>query len=161
MNDTPEEGVPDAIRDADGWQSVLDDMASTAEAYRDDGWETLELHPGDSVLVDTDQRTGLDVLLSGSEYERLEALASSHTFSTSEVFAAEAAGLYYLLIVQRDPNAETAVFVPAYYELSRSQSALETIADDDELRVFCRRLNNEYIAFEHDDVTPFVPGELL
>src|SRR6056297_3529823 len=142
MNDTPGQGVPDAIRDTDGWQSVLEDMTSTAGAYRDEGWETLELHPGDSVLVDSDRRTGLDVLLSGPEYEQLASLASSHSFSTSEVFAAESAGLYYLLIVERDPEAETAVFIPAYYELSRSREALESIVADDELRVFCRRLND-------------------
>ncbi|ELZ08531.1 hypothetical protein C479_14368 [Halovivax asiaticus JCM 14624] len=161
MNDNPGQGVPEAIRETDGWQSVLDDMTSTAEAYRDDGWQTLELHPGDSVLVDSDRRTGLDVLLSGPEYEQLESLASSHTFSTSEVFAAESAGLYYLLIVERDPDAETAVFVPAYYELARSREALDTIVDDGALRVFCRRLNNDYVAFDHDDIAPFVPTGLL
>lgn len=161
MSRTPEDGVPDAIRESDGWQSVIEDMASTAASYRDRGWRTLELHPGDSVLVDSDHRTGLDVLLPGSEYEDLESLASSYAFTDVEVFAAETGGVRYLLLVESDPATETAAFIPAYYELSRSREALETVVENGELRVFCRRLNNDYVAFDHDDIEPFVPDGLL
>lgn len=161
MSDDPERGVPEAVRETDGWQSVIEDMASTADAYRDRGWRTLELHPGDSVLVDSAYRTGLDVLLPGSEYEELESLASSRAFTDAEVFAAETGGVRYLLLVETDPDTEAAVFVPAYYEPARSQSALKTVVENGELRVFCRRLNDDYVAFEHDEIEPFVPDGLL
>src|SRR6056297_2744215 len=138
MSENPSGGVPRNVLGTDGWQSVLEDMAATAESYRDRGWTTLELHPGDAVLVDTAERTGLDVLLPGDEYEDLEALVADHSFSDVEVFGAESGGIRYLLIVEQDPDAETAVFVPAYYQLSDSRDVLETIRDAGELRLFCR-----------------------
>lgn len=161
MSETPDAGVPEAIRTTDGWQSVLSDMDATAASYRDRGWRALELHPGDSVLVDSAHRTGLDVLCSGPEFEELESLAETHDLTDVEVFAASNGGVRYLLIVETDPDAEVAVFVPAYYELTGSKEALESIVEEGTFRVFCRRMNNDFVAFEHDDIEPFVPDEHL
>ncbi|WP_247729130.1 DUF7529 family protein [Halovivax limisalsi] len=155
--DDPAGDVPRNIVGTDGWQSVLADMSATADSYRDRGWSALELHPGDAVLVDTDDRTGLDVLLPGDEYEELEGLVDENSFGDVEVFAAESGGVIYLLIVERDPVSETAVFVPAYYERSDPRGTLETIRTNGRLRVFCRRLNNDYVVFEHTDLGPFLP----
>lgn len=154
------EAPPDADQMASGWQAVLDDMESTAEAYRDRGWTTLELHPGDSVLVDSDFRTGLDVVVSGPEYEELEALTDEVTFTDVKVFCAESSGLFYLLIVEQSPDHETAVFVPTYYDPGSSEGKLDSIREDGELRLFCRRLDSEYVEFVHENIEPFLPEGL-
>jgi len=159
MTDNPAD-APSNVQAADGWQAVVEDMAAVAEEYRDRGWTTLELHPGDSVLVDSDFRTGLDVLLPGPEYEDLEALTEDSAFSDVDVFRAEDAGLLYLLVVEQDPDSETAVLVPAYYDPGGSRENLDAIRADGELRLFCRRLNDDYVAFVHEDVAPFLPEGL-
>ncbi|MBZ6494524.1 DUF7529 family protein [Natrinema longum] len=143
-----------------GWESVIEDMAATAAEYRDDGWTTLELHPGDSVLVDSEMRTGLDVVLPGPEYEDLESLTADCVFADVDVFRAEDGRMIYLLVVEKDPERRTAVFVPAYYDPSSGQSKLETIDSDGTFTLFCRRLNDDYVEFVHDDVGPFLPAAL-
>ncbi|MFC6725160.1 hypothetical protein ACFQE1_12435 [Halobium palmae] len=38
----------------DAWERVVDDMEATAAEYREEGWETLELHPGDVTPIPHD-----------------------------------------------------------------------------------------------------------
>lgn len=160
MTETPAGEVPGNVQATDGWQAVIEDMSATADEYRDSGWTALELHPGDSVLVDSEFRTGLDVVLPGPEYEDLEVVAEDAAFTDVEVFRAEEGGMLYLLIVETDPDGGTAVFVPAYYDPGGSESKLESIREAGELRLFCRRLNDEYVEFVHADVDPFLPEGL-
>ncbi|WP_254524783.1 DUF7529 family protein [Natrinema caseinilyticum] len=157
MGENPAGSAPGDTEIRSGWRSVLRDMAATADEYRDRGWTTLELHPGDSVLVDSDARTGLDVVLPGPEYEDLESLTADHAFTDVDVFRGGHGGMVYLLVVEKDPDGETAVFVPAYYDAGSSRAKLETVRADGELRLFCRRLNDDYVEFVHGDVTPFLP----
>ncbi len=159
MNENPASDAPANQPTGDGWQAVVEDMAATAEAYRDRGWTTLELHPGDSVLVDSEFRTGLDVLLPGDEYENLEVLAADAAFTDVDVFQAAADSTTYLLVVEKDPDSEIAVFVPAYYDTASSAEKLDAIRANGELRLFCRRLNDDYVEFVHDDVDPFLPDD--
>jgi len=160
VSENPTNGTSADVPSASGWQPVIEDMEATAEEYRDRGWTTLELHPGDSVLVDSEFRTGLDVVLPGPEYEELEALAADAEFTDVEVFRAEDASMFYLLVVEKDPESETAVFVPAYYNPGSAEEKMEAIREDGELRLFCRRLNDDYVEFVHDDVEPFLPEAL-
>lgn len=39
------QGPPDAV--VESWEVFVDDVAVTADEYRESGWEVLELHPGD------------------------------------------------------------------------------------------------------------------
>lgn len=149
--------LPTNAQKTASWQAVIDDMAVTSEGYRERGWTTLELHPGDSVFVDSEYRTGLDVLLPGPEHEDLEPLVEDCSFTESEVFRTENEGLVYLLIIEKDPKRKIAVFTPAYYDLATIQSKLDVIEATGQLRLFCRRLDNEYVEFVHDDPSPFLP----
>lgn len=157
MSDRSPSGTPTNVQAQAGWTEVIEDMESTAATYRDRGWETLELHPGDSVLVDSDRRTGLDVLLPGPEFEELEALVDDCTFESVEVFRAERGGIVYVLVAELDPEAETVAFVPAYYDWASSNETIEAIRDAGEIRLFCRRLDDDTVEFVHDDPEPFLP----
>ena len=157
MTDDASGGVPENVKAKEGWQAVIEDTAATAEAYRERGWETLELHPGDSVVVDSEHRTGLDVLLPGPEYEKLESLAGECSFTEYEAFKAESKGMMYVLVVEKDPERETAVFVPAYYDPASAHEKLDSVTESGELRLFCRRLNDDYVEFTHDDPALFLP----
>lgn len=158
-SDPSGEDPPPNVKAQQGWQTVLSEQEATAESYRADGWDTLELHPGDAVLVDSDDRTGLDVLLPGSEYEQLEELADEIVFDAVEVFRAVEGPMVYLLIVEQATGANVAVLVPAYYDRTRSVEAIRAISTAGELRLFCRRLTDEYVEFVHDDPGPFLPAD--
>ncbi|SDX85486.1 DUF7529 family protein [Halobellus clavatus] len=157
MSDPPGDGVPPNVQAQEGWTAVIEDMEATASQYRDRGWTTLELHPGDSVLVDSERRTGIDVLLPGPEFEDLEATVEEGAFRDVEVFKAVGDGLVYLLVVEADRTNETAVFVPAYYDPTANADTLESIRETGSVRLFCRRLNDETVTFVHDDPEPFLP----
>jgi len=158
MSDRPPEGVPSNVQASEGWTDVIKDMETTAADYRDRGWETLKLHPGDSVLVDSDRRIGLDVLLPGPEFEELEALVDQYSFDSVEVFRAARSGTVYVLVVERDTDAEVAALVPGYYDRTSSADALDSIRESGTIRLFCRRLNDDTVEFAHTDPAPFLPA---
>jgi len=157
MDPSPGDDVPTNVQAKEGWSAVIEDMEATAAEYRERGWTTLELHPGDSVLVDSDRRTGIDVVLPGPEFEELEALVERRSFDEVEVFRAAGEGLVYLLVVEADPESEVAAFVPAYYDPNAAADALDSIREAGALRLFCRRLNDDTVTFVHDDPAPFLP----
>lgn len=157
MSDRSPSETPTNVQAQAGWTDVIEDMESTAAAYRDRGWETLELHPGDSVLVDSDRRTGLDVLLPGPEFEELEALVGQYSFDSVEVLRAGSGGTVYVLVVERDTDAEVVAFVPGYYDRASSTETIDSIRDSGLIRLFCRRLNDDTVEFVHDDPDPFLP----
>ncbi|MFA1611454.1 DUF7529 family protein [Halobellus rubicundus] len=157
MSDPPADETPPNVQARDGWTAVIEDMEATAAEYREQGWETLELHPGDSVLVDSGRRTGIDVLLPDPEFEELEGLVERGSFRDVEVFRATGDALVYLLVVETDPDDETAVFVPAYYDPAAGADTLESIRETGSIRLFCRRLNDDTVTFVHDDPAPFLP----
>nr|WP_241981581.1 hypothetical protein [Halorubrum sp. GN11_10-6_MGM] len=132
-------------------------MEATATEYRERGWTTLELHPGDSVLIDSDRRTGLDVVLPGPEFEELKSLVDDRQFRDVKVFRAKGDELVYVLVVEVAPESETAVFVPAYYDPSQAAETLESIREAGAIRLFCRRLNDDTVRFVHNDPSPFLP----
>ena len=39
--------VPTNVQAKEGWQAVIEDAEATAEEFRERGWETLVLHPGE------------------------------------------------------------------------------------------------------------------
>ena len=160
MGEPAGDDAPANVQVGKGWSAVIEDMEATAAEYRERGWETLELHPGDSVLVDSDRRTGLDVVLPGPEFEELESLVDDRQFRDVEVFRAEGDELVYVLVVELDSESETAVFVPAYYDPSQSAETIESIREAGAVRLFCRRLNDDTVQFVHDDPAPFLPGSV-
>ena len=157
MDQPPDDDVPANVQAKEGWPAVVEDMEATAAEYRERGWTTLELHPGDSVLVDSDRRTGIDVVLPGPEFEELEALVARGSFDEVEVFRAAGEGLVYLLVVEADPESDVAVFVPAYYDPNGAADALDSIREAGAIRLFCRRLHDDTVTFVHDDPAPFLP----
>ena len=160
MDEPAVDDAPANVQAGKGWSAVIEDMEATAAEYRERGWTTLELHPGDSVLVDSDRRTGLDVVLPGPEFEELESLVDDRQFRDVEVFRAEGDELVYALVVELAPESETAVFVPVYYDPSQSAETIESIREAGAIRLFCRRLNDDTVQFVHDDPTPFLPGSV-
>lgn len=137
----------------DHWEAVIEDMHATAGEYREAGWETVALHPGDvHVLREESDRDGLDVVVPGEEFERLRELVADRSFDSYELYRADAGSMVYALVVLEAAGDDGAVFVPVYYEVDE----LERLAGADTLYTHVRPLSREEIVtFTHRDPSPF------
>lgn len=144
----------DASHPLDGvmdlWEDVIDDMEATAEEYREKGWETYELHPGDVVPLphneaqtseSSDTRVGLDVVVPGDEFAAIEPLVEDGQFNSYEAFRAEAGGVVFLVIAMQDEEAKRAVLIPCYYRIDSAREMLMRAERRNEMRTWVRPLD--------------------
>ena len=144
------------------WENVIDDMEVTAEEYEDDGWGTIQLHPGDvtPLWLDEDGEFGLDVLVPDNEYEEVEELMDGDvSFDAFEFYRALADGLVLGVVVMEDHDTETAVCYPVYYDIQGAEEMLDDATDAGKMNTFVRTLSEDRIQFTHDDPSLFRPTE--
>ncbi|MFT4890867.1 MAG: hypothetical protein ACI9YT_001788 [Halobacteriales archaeon] len=146
------------------WDDVLEDMEATAEEYRDEGWQVLEIHPGDVASPDGEEggRWGLDVLVPDDEFEELEHLieVEEFAFDESEVYRATGQGLVLLVVAILDHDTEVAVLFPAYYDVNQGRTMIERATGAGEMHTHLRPLDLEnVVTFTHDDPSLFMPPE--
>lgn len=147
------------------WSELLEDAATIAEEYRENGWDAIVLEPTAVSPVEREERTGFDVRVSGEEYDLVETLIERGDVTIT------AADVYYrppedgdehriALAVERDEETETAVFVPITYDLSGSRSVFETALRDEELFLHVTPEATEdadsWVSFTHDDPSLFL-----
>lgn len=149
------------LRAAEFWDDIISDMEATADEYEAEGWDTLQLHPGDvTALVpdETDNRFGIDVLVPDDEFGELEALIEGGVaFDAYEAFRAMADGLVLFVVAMEDRDREVAVLYPAYYDAQNAQGMLTAAENAGEMRTYVRTLTEEQIEFTHDQPQNFGP----
>lgn len=163
----PDVSDPDDLASSpvgDVWDVLLEDLAATAGEYRDEGWETLELHPGDVTALSGEfgDRVGLDVLIPDDEYRDLESwFDAGLTVDGYEVYREVVEGVVLLLVVVRDDDAERAVLFPAYYDLDddRARALFDRVDRTGTLHTYLRRLSGAFVELRHDDPALFAPPE--
>jgi hypothetical protein len=144
------------------WEEVLEDMEATAAEYRQEGWEVLEIHPGDVTVRPEGERIGLDVLVPDDEFDRLQSLvADDVTFDGYQVYRADQEGLVFVVVAMEDAGTETAVVYPAYYDTHQpdTNDMLDHARQEGELRSYLRILQGEYVEFALEDPSLFVPED--
>lgn len=146
------------------WGDVLADMEATAEGFEEDGWETLEIHPGDVTVLEggEGERFGLDVLVADNEYEAVQdRIESGFDVDEYEVFTANDEGYVFVLVALKDRDRRTALFVPMYYSVSGKSTylMLKRAKERGVIHTYLRRLDGEYIEFTHDDPELFQPSD--
>ena len=145
---TPQ-GPPPAV--ADRWQELLADAEATAAEYREAGWETLVVKPGDVTPLDGDP-FGLDVLAPGDEFEALEALVEDVTFDTSHVYRAEEGGVRFVIVAVEAGDDEVAVVVPAFLDLGEASDLEERALEEEVMYTHVRPLSDDArVTFTHSD----------
>ena len=157
---TPDD--PSASQVAELWEDLLAELGVTAEQYRADDWETVELHPGDVTALSGQygDRVGFDVLVPDDEYRALEAWFDAGLgVDDCEVYRTAVGDVVLLLVVVRDETDRRAVLYPAFYDLGddRARSLLETAARSGAVRTYLRRLSGDYVELRHDDPGLFAP----
>jgi hypothetical protein len=138
--------------DMEWWDALLADMRAEAAAYEEEGWTTLQLHPGDVTARDGSfEDLGLDVLVPDNEFDRLEP-ALSEGVERYEVYRSTAGHYVALLFVLEVVDRELAVFVPAYYS-GRDEAAgtlLRKAQDNGELTLIVRTLTDDRVELTLD-----------
>jgi len=158
----PGEVAPETERVQSHWDRAMADMEATAAEYREDGWNVLELHPGDVVALGPDRadRWGLDLLVADDEFDDLVAWveAEGSRFDACEVYRAESGGVLYLLVAMQDPDADRVVLFPVYYDPSRATGMLSAARDAGEMRIHLHPLATEpVVTFTQSDPSLFAP----
>lgn len=163
----PREPDPDA--DADPgidptmphWERVVEDMAATADEYRDRGWDAVEVHPGDVLAATDDHRSGFELLAPDDEFERVAAAVDdSDGFDSANVFRAATEGTLFFVVVLEDPGTETAILLPAYYAPGENEEFVEMLQTEGEVRTHVRPLDQRRVlTFSHDDPSLFLPDD--
>lgn len=151
-------GPPSAV--VDRWEELLADADATAAEYRQAGWETLVVSPGDVTPLDGDP-FGLDVLAPGEEVEVLETLVDDVTFDTSHVYHAEEDGVRFVIVAVEAGADEVAVVVPAFFDLGAAADLEERALEAGVMYTHVRPLSDDArVTFTHDDPGLFFDDEV-
>jgi hypothetical protein len=141
------------------WDALLADMRAEAAAYEEEGWETLQLHPGDVTARDGSvEDLGLDVLVPDNEFERAESVLSRGV-ERYDVLRSTAGHYVALLLVVEVAERDTVVFIPAYYS-GRDDAAgtlLRKATDAGELTLIVRTLTDDRVELTLDRPELLVP----
>jgi hypothetical protein len=145
------------------WDAVVGDMEATAAEYREDGWDVLELHPGDVTPVDADgpdDRWGFDVLVPDDEFAAVERRVgeADAAFDACEVLHATGDGVVFLVVAMLDREREAAVVFPAYYAPEEAADVFRTARREGEMRTHLRTLEPDaVVTFTQSDPSLFIP----
>lgn len=134
------------------WNAVVEEAETLAADYREEGWETLVIHPGDVTPLFGDP-FGLDVLASRSEFEQTRAFADEHTFEKSHVYRKSSEDVVLLLLVfEADTEEPVVVLVPAYAAREDLERLFAPAREADEMHTHVRPLSDdERVTFSIDD----------
>lgn len=160
----PGEVAPEVERVQGHWERLVDDMAATAEDYREGGWTVLEVHPGDIAAIGPGRtdRWGLELLVPDDEFRELERWTggAAHGFDSCEVLRGAAGGLEYLVIAVLDDETQRVLLFPAYYDTSLAAEMLEAAHSAGELPTHLRPLTGEpVVTITIDDLDLVLPED--
>lgn len=158
-------GGPDTLVSdiADEWNDVIADMETLATEYRDDGWDILEVHPGDVVPLSPNEdetRWGLDAVLPGNEITALENLIESNapTLDDWDVFRTQSDNIVFLLVVARDNERGRMLFVPLYYHAGDASGMARAARERGCMQIHLRSLSiDPIVTLEQTDPELFLP----
>lgn len=141
----------------DNWVAVIEEMEATAADLREEGWEIVELHPGDVAVFGEDAEfSGFDVLVPDNEFDRLAEIAPSADLKQTEVYRAESGQFVYALVITLDADRTVGLCCPLYYD----QQQLNQLPSgtDEQLATYIRTLSEDRgLVISHDDPSLFIP----
>lgn len=172
--DTPEKGQPEAVLEHQPetatWENVIEDMEVTAAEYENEGWTTLQIHPGDVAVLgdhlgaegeEIPGSPGLDIVTPDDEFRKLaELLDDGFTVDNVEVYRADQDSMAYVVTVMEDSDRETAVLAPAYYRHSDPDvgDTFDAARVEGVFHTRLRRLTGNAIIISHEDPDLFAPN---
>jgi hypothetical protein len=137
------------------WEDLIADMDAIADDYREEGYRTLELHPGDVTAI-LDDDFGLDVMVPDNEFDELAAIFEADRFDVTDVYRRVVDDMVFLLLVFDDRDEHVAVLCPAYFNETSGEKLATQATEAGTMYTFVRRLDeSQVLTFEHEDPSPF------
>lgn len=144
------------------WPEFQQEIDSMAHEYRDDGWEVVEVHPGDVVPIapgDHD-RWGIDVVVPNDELATVQNVVTESTPDQLELFRSTRGELVFQLVVAKDPDDHCLVLIPTYYSESNIEPIRAAAFDRGIVQIHLRPLKQSpVITFSHEEPAVFFPSE--
>lgn len=142
----------------DNWEAVIEEMEATAADLREEGWEIVELHPGDVAVFGEDAEfSGFDVLVPDNEFDQLEEIDANAELKQTEVYRAESEQFVYALVVTLDADRTVGLCCPLYYD-QQQLGQLPSPESDGQIATYIRTLSEDRgLVITHDDPTLFIP----
>lgn len=141
------------------WKSMVEDMTASASDYADDGWRTVELHPGAVTVIDDTGDAidnGLSVLLPDDEYETLTRF-DSDAFDSYDIYMNDEDDLVLLLVALKDESDRTVVLCPLYYQIPEAREMLSTARSRGELSLSFYTLRMDHFVVDCESPANFFP----
>jgi hypothetical protein len=127
------------------WDDLLEDAEARAEAYREDGWETLLLHTADVTPLagNHDDRVGFSVLVPDDEFDELRSVFADTTVRRYDAYRTTVGG-FVAFVLAIETGDDTAVLCPGYYETDddSADALFEQAQSAGSLTVYLRRLDD-------------------
>lgn len=145
------------------WERVEEDLEATAAEYREAGWDVMTLDVGDVTALPSGieggtDRIGLDALVPGDQFERLQELVADREFDEYETYRGQAGGAVFLVLAMLDTDGGTAVMLPLFYLTREAEPWMNAAREAGTTSTFVRPLDDSArVVFSHADPTDFFP----
>jgi hypothetical protein len=149
------------------WQTVIEECESLVAEYEDDGWTVTSPVPGDVVPVpapgDSEvSKVGLDVLLSGAEFEQVESMVEESDFDEFEAYTGQEGGMVYASVLFKSTDSRRVFCLPLYYQTVDADRMLDRVRSGEQFHVYVHPLSADaQVQFGVEDPRPLFPPEDL
>lgn len=139
------------------WDDLLDDVQAIAAEYKENGWETLVLHPGDIATI-TEGDAGFRLIVPESELNALaEAVkGAEESFNEFELHRAPTDDLLLFIVVVKSSDYDHAILFPTYYEPDVDEEFVTAVREQGSVFTEITNLDqSRRYSFRHDDPSLF------
>jgi hypothetical protein len=167
MSDNGRRAPDGGSEDEDGeepWELVMADMEATAEAYRERGWEAVELLPDLVGVLEPEVapkgQGGFDLVVDEAEFAELRETVADAEFESFELFRAEDGEVVYV-VAAMEARDELVVLLAATYR-ENARETLASLVEEGTVYVHVRADRtdpDDRVTFTLDGPTGLVPGE--
>lgn len=140
------------------WGEFQREIESLADQHRDEGWEVLEVHPGDvhPIGPSDPERWGLDVVVPDDELSAVEKFVSDSAPTQFELFRSDGNGIVFQLVVAKDLDDKRVILIPTYYRESDVMTLRSAAIDQGVIPIRLRPLTQTpVITFSYEDPALF------
>lgn len=135
---------------ASSWSAFMDDLHTTAEEYRDRGYEVVEIHTGDVVALP--DNAAIDILAPGDEFETLQTLMNDFEIDEYSVFTADVGSSRFVLVIAEDHDQQAAVCCPLFIHGPKSQAIKQRALAAGFIQIQIRPLSDDdHVVFTIDN----------
>jgi hypothetical protein len=144
------------------WSRTLDDMRALADERRDDGWEVVTVHAGDTspaaADADVTDTHGLTYVVGAGDADAFRDAFEQGEFPEYDVYRQDVDGRVFVVTELRDPDSETIILVAGNFWRHQAGPMVQQAKATGKMYTHVRKLDKTHLgSFEHDGYQKFFP----